>query len=166
MTDEEIIRWFRHVEPPTSPHSFAELQSIKFPEFIKEDMERAYMRGVMDCAEVFLNMYRKGYTRSSETYNVVSRWVTRKDDDGTTMEDLHQQMDSWWAVRKKVLARCKDKCTLCGSTDELEIHHIVSVRDGGTPELKNLTAVCFKCHRERKDENTGKNAAIHHKRSA
>ena len=165
MTDEEIIRWFRHVEPPTSPNSFAELQSIKFPEFIKEDMERAYMRGVMDCAEVFLNMYRKGYTRSSETYNVVSRWVTRKDDDGTTMEDLHQQMDSWWAVRKKVLARCKDKCTLCGSTDELEIHHIVSVRDGGTPELKNLTAVCFKCHRERKDENTSKNAAIHHKRS-
>jgi len=165
MTDEEIIRWFRHVEPPTSPHSFAELQSIKFPKFIKEDMERAYMRGVMECAEVFLNMYRKGYTRSSETYNVVSRWVTRKDDDGTTMEDLHEQMDSWWAVRKKVLARCKDKCTLCGSTDELEIHHIVSVRDGGTPELKNLTAVCFKCHRERKYENTSKNAAIHHKRS-
>jgi 5-methylcytosine-specific restriction endonuclease McrA len=165
MTDEEIIRWFRHVEPPTSPHSFAELQSIKFPEFISKDMERAYMTGVMECADMFLHMYRKGYARSSEAHNIISRWASVDDRRWARLDDLQERIKSWWTIRRKVLAKCNSKCTLCGSDEDLEIHHIVSVKDGGTPDLENLTAVCFKCHRERKDEATDKDTAIHSKRS-
>ena len=79
MTDEEIIRWFRSVEPPTKPISYGELQSIKYPEFISKDLERAYMTGVMECADMFLCMYRKGYGRATEVHNIISRWATIDD---------------------------------------------------------------------------------------
>ena len=165
MTDEEIIRWFRSVEPPTKPLSYGELQSIKFPEFINKDLERAYMRGVSECAAMFLEMYKKGYTRASEIYNIVNRWAMVADRTWERLDDLEKRIDAWWTIRRKVLAKCNSKCTLCGSDENLEVHHIVSVKDGGTPDMENLTAVCFKCHRERKDEATDKNTAIHSKRS-
>ena len=164
MTDEEIIRWFRSVEPPTKPISYGELQSIKYPEFISKDLERAYMSGVMECADMFLCMYRKGYARAIEVHNIISRWATIDDRRWARLDDLHERIKSWWTIRKKVIAKCNNKCTICGCDDDLEIHHIVAVKDGGTPDLENLTTVCFKCHRESKDENTNTNTAIHSKR--
>ena len=29
----------------------------------------------------------------------------------------------WWAVRDKVLIRDNHKCTVCGSTKDLQVHH-------------------------------------------
>ena len=168
MTDEEIIRWFRSVDPSTSrPQSYSELASIKFPQFITDDINRSYMSGVMDCAKMFLSMYRKGYIRATEIYNTLMEWKhCRSMSPWCRLDDFHESINNWSKIRRKVLARCKNKCTICGSDEKLEVHHIISVSNGGTMNLQNLTAVCFTCHRERKDETTGKNAAIHHKRSA
>ena len=166
MTDEEIIRWFRHTESPGEPKCFGELASIKFPEQIQQDIDRAYISGVMDCADMFLSMYRKGYVRATETHNVLMRWMATRTKCGwRLLSDEHEVIGTWFDVRRKVLARDNHKCTICGSDEKIEVHHIVSVRDGGMMDFGNLAAVCFKCHRERKDEATDKNKAIHSKRS-
>ena len=166
MTDEEIIRWFRHIESPSGPTSYSDLASIRIPKQVSQDIDLAYISGVMDCAEVFLSMYRKGYVRATEIHNLVMRWVRARRTDGwRLLQDEHEAINSWPIVRRKVLARCDHKCTICGSDEEIEIHHIVPVQDGGMMDMGNLTAVCFKCHRERNDEATDKNKAIHSKRS-
>lgn len=167
MTDEEIIRWFRSVDPSTSrPQSYSELASIKPPQFISDDIDRAYISGAIDCADMFLSMYRKGYIRATETHNVFMRWLhSRRKNSWKKIEDWHEPISTWTSTRRKVLARCNNKCTICGADDNLEIHHKVAVADGGAMDLENLTTVCFKCHRERKDETTDTNTAIHNKRS-
>jgi len=52
------------------------------------------------------------------------------------------------------------KCNKVAKGKFLEIHHIVSVRDGGTNAKKNLVAVCHSCHKildnEQKDKNEQK----------
>lgn len=38
------------------------------------------------------------------------------------------------------------KCELCGSTRELELHHVIPVVCGGSDSPENLILVCKKCH--------------------
>jgi 5-methylcytosine-specific restriction endonuclease McrA len=49
------------------------------------------------------------------------------------------------SVRTKVLKRDKQKCVLCGATDNLEIDHI----DGSSDDLSNLQVLCNACHTEK-----------------
>ncbi|MGZ4172657.1 MAG: HNH endonuclease [Solirubrobacteraceae bacterium] len=58
---------------------------------------------------------------------------------------------SWHApgallVRQAVLERDGHRCTKCGSTDRLQVHHIVSARDGGPVTLENLVTLCHDHH--------------------
>jgi 5-methylcytosine-specific restriction endonuclease McrA len=58
----------------------------------------------------------------------------------------------WRKLRRAVLERDRWRCTeilggdasryRCRETTGLEVHHIVSVRDGGLDELSNLRTVC------------------------
>ncbi len=51
--------------------------------------------------------------------------------------------------RYNVLARAGHRCELCGvSADErsLEVDHIIPRRDGGSDDLSNLQALCWKCN--------------------
>ena len=49
-------------------------------------------------------------------------------------------------VRKEVLSRDGHQCINCGSTEDLEIHHIVPISKSGTNEISNLVSVCSDCH--------------------
>ena len=40
-------------------------------------------------------------------------------------------------------------CHRCGSTNELEIHHMIPIGIGGTNDTGNLIILCHKCHAER-----------------
>ena len=42
----------------------------------------------------------------------------------------------------------RDECSLCGTTETLEIHHIVPISKGGTNETENLAILCDKCNRK------------------
>jgi len=53
----------------------------------------------------------------------------------------------WRRVREVVLARDR-ACVLCGSTQDLEVHHLVPKWQGGTDSLDNLEARCH-LHHER-----------------
>lgn len=48
--------------------------------------------------------------------------------------------------RNDILQRDDYKCQMCGSEDELEIHHIIPVSKGGNKEDHNLCTLCHECH--------------------
>ncbi len=71
---------------------------------------------------------------------------------GYEMEDPHIQTwngtlgknkAEWLEARSNVLRRDNYRCTQCGSTEELEIHHL---KPTGGNRLDNLCTLCQKCH--------------------
>ena len=61
--------------------------------------------------------------------------------DGTT----NRQEANWRLARAQALIRDNYCCTQCGSTSELEVHHI---KPSGGKGLDNLQTLCQKCHQE------------------
>jgi len=55
------------------------------------------------------------------------------------------------ATRRLVLQRDNNRCTLCGSTSDLEVHHIVPRSEGGTNDPDNLVTLCAICHSDSHD---------------
>ncbi len=49
------------------------------------------------------------------------------------------------AIMTKIVQEA-GKCELCGSSRNLEAHHIIPVTLGGTDEKENILCVCKKCH--------------------
>ena len=39
-----------------------------------------------------------------------------------------------------------NKCVNCGSTENIEYHHIVPLKNGGTNNLSNIVPLCETCH--------------------
>mgnify|MGYP002152208539 CR=1 FL=1 len=50
-------------------------------------------------------------------------------------------------TRKLVFIRDNHRCVKCGSTKNLEIHHIVPHARGGSNRLENLQLLCQRCNR-------------------
>ncbi len=46
----------------------------------------------------------------------------------------------------KMIADTQPWCQLCGSTNWLEIHHIVYRSEGGSNDERNLIRLCKNCH--------------------
>ena len=46
--------------------------------------------------------------------------------------------------KMKKIKRCK-----CGSMEDLQIHHIKHLSEGGTNKFDNLVKLCAKCHRKK-----------------
>lgn len=55
------------------------------------------------------------------------------------------ESDKWKKIREQVLQRDNNKCTICGASDNLIIHH-VSYDNLGNEKIEDLTTVCEKCH--------------------
>lgn len=59
---------------------------------------------------------------------------------------------NWSSIRKEVLERDDYRCGNCNrsginnSQIQLEVHHIVEVRNGGTHQPSNLQTLCEQCH--------------------
>lgn len=69
---------------------------------------------------------------------------------GNIVERNDKEVRVW---RKRVLKRDENKCAECGSTDNLEVHHIAHWAD--YPELRliddNGTTLCNGCHAKQHD---------------
>ena len=72
-------------------------------------------------------------------------------------QDIHylgqNQMTSddkkgWFKVREKVFEKYGRYCSMCGSEQNVQVHHKIPIRDGGTNELENLIPLCRDCHQE------------------
>lgn len=51
----------------------------------------------------------------------------------------------WKEIRLKALARSGNRCQLCSSTDNLNVHHN-TYRNRGNEDLKDLVVLCRNCH--------------------
>jgi hypothetical protein len=40
-------------------------------------------------------------------------------------------------------------CIVCGSTDNIEYHHILPISSGGKTTLENVVPMCRKCHKKK-----------------
>ena len=49
-------------------------------------------------------------------------------------------------LRNKVFARDGYKCLKCGSTEDLQLDHIIPFSEGGTTEEENLQTLCKLCN--------------------
>lgn len=60
----------------------------------------------------------------------------------------HYHGSEWQRIRIMVLARDGAACTECGCIylNQLEIHHIKPICEGGTDDIDNLKTLCDKCH--------------------
>lgn len=58
--------------------------------------------------------------------------------------------DKWKKTRKSRLELDNYKCIKCGSTERLEVDHIVPISKGGKRyALSNLRTLCHSCHKNR-----------------
>ena len=53
---------------------------------------------------------------------------------------------TWGRIRVRVIERAAHRCETCGMAGRFEIHHVVSLKDGGSNDLDNLIALCRTCH--------------------
>ena len=51
------------------------------------------------------------------------------------------------ATREDLLKKADYRCAICGSSNPLDLHHIVPVSLGGTDDPSNLTVLCANCNR-------------------
>jgi len=51
-------------------------------------------------------------------------------------------------IRADVLDRDGHECLRCGSTENLEVHHIVPHSQGGEDKVQNLATLCHDCHND------------------
>jgi hypothetical protein len=49
-------------------------------------------------------------------------------------------------LRAKVIERDGCMCRICGSEENLEVHHMLALTFGGKSTLKNLITLCEDCH--------------------
>lgn len=63
-------------------------------------------------------------------------------------------------VAREVLERDGYKCVLCSSSDDLNIDHIIPVREGGKHTLENQRTLCRGCHSVITNTKNGKLSKI------
>lgn len=62
--------------------------------------------------------------------------------------------------RKAALQRDNNQCVQCGSTERLEVDHVLNIAHGGTHDLDNLQTLCATCHREKSQEEARQARAV------
>ncbi len=136
------------------------------PEWYDRDMEGQYRKGfyhgVAEAAELIVTLYRRGgYVRPQEIANIIGdwtnalrKWKSKSHHEKPLQWCGHPRMKwhPWMEVKKLVHERDEWSCVQCGSKDELEAHHVESVKEGGLPDLENLVTLCNTCHRHPNDK--------------
>jgi len=54
--------------------------------------------------------------------------------------------DEWRELKEEVKAEHEAKCAVCRRTKELDLHHLIARRTGGTDDKENLQLLCRRCH--------------------
>lgn len=59
------------------------------------------------------------------------------------LKDHNRRKNEWLEVILNYLER---NCVYCGTTDNLNVHHIIPIARGGKNIMSNLEVVCKDCH--------------------
>ena len=62
--------------------------------------------------------------------------------------EVYLKSDEWKETRKQVLEHYDHKCALCGSSEKLNVHHLVykDYQSGEKDRLEDLICLCENCH--------------------
>jgi 5-methylcytosine-specific restriction endonuclease McrA len=75
------------------------------------------------------------------------------------IEDIRLRLDpeAYRALHRQVLERDSWRCQICGSMQNLQIHHQQMRSRSGSDEARNLIALCAACHSQmhRTHDNRG-----------
>ena len=112
---------------------------------------KGFFYGVIEAMRMARRLQASGFVRTAEIANIIEEFAESKLRPWKRVSEprrckepaLHQA--SWYAIRRQVISR-DGGCTECGSTQQLEAHHIVAVKDGGLPRPENLVTLCKQCH--------------------
>lgn len=55
-------------------------------------------------------------------------------------------------IRQRLLERGKNKCAYCGSTENLQIDHIIPVSRGGLENENNMQVLCRTCNLKKRNK--------------
>lgn len=53
---------------------------------------------------------------------------------------------NWLLLRDQVFEKYERKCANCGATDNIDVHHKISLKEGGANCIENLIPLCRDCH--------------------
>lgn len=54
--------------------------------------------------------------------------------------------ESWSYLREIILDKYNYQCSICGQYGEIDVHHKIPIKEGGTNEIENLITLCRNCH--------------------
>ena len=58
------------------------------------------------------------------------------------------------STREEVFNLYGHKCLCCGATENITIDHVISVKNGGVNEIKNMQPLCKSCNSRKSSKNT------------
>lgn len=64
-------------------------------------------------------------------------------------------VERWYVpkeIRVKVFEKCRYQCVFCGSSEKLQIDHIIPIAKGGTSKEDNLQVLCANCNARKSDK--------------
>jgi RNA-directed DNA polymerase len=109
--------------------------------------------------EDYLYLYRmsdqpitKYRSRSLPNPYLEGQWATAPSVSQIPLQELvwlgNADNEQWRELKEEIKAERGAKCALCGSQDQLDLHHINARRYGGLDVKENLQLLCRRCHVE------------------
>ncbi|MFA5299166.1 MAG: HNH endonuclease [Lutibacter sp.] len=96
------------------------------------------------CGNTFKRLIRKNKLQRHKHCDDCKRKVSHHID----ITNLKSVFDISKRTITKIFRRAKTACAICGWNDATcDIHHIISIKAGGTNDFENLIIVCPNCHR-------------------
>lgn len=92
-----------------------------------------------------IRIRRSKYVNREDFFN----WLERKKEKKviwTLTRTLSKERIKGNKLRPKILERDNYQCVLCGSKENLEVHHMQALVYGGESSRDNLITLCFECH--------------------
>lgn len=77
------------------------------------------------------------------------RW--NDEEEAVVLQDARQKRDANQfsaAQKEEIRRRDGERCVNCGAADDLRVHHVIRVDDGGTDDVENGATLCKSCHDE------------------
>lgn len=93
---------------------------------------------------------------TSKATKSTSERVKRKNKYGVTKIGRKTYSPEFRELSRQVKTERGNACEKCGSTNGLEVHHIIPISKGGKDERKNLILLCSNCHDRRHRHLRGK----------
>ena len=91
---------------------------------------------------------KKKQRAHKETVKKTKRKTYKIKQTKTKENTIASQQINWSELRQIVLEKYHYHCSICGCNEEIDVHHKIPIKDGGTNEIENLIAVCRTCHEE------------------